>query len=108
MVDGFGAVRLFAYYQYGLSELAVCDPRFDCRPFLRLDVAQDQFDICVGHRAWAGRYYLAFLFPDFLTLLVTTKPRCRPEGTALQDAAIFGGPAQAALRTDRTSVWLAV
>src|ERR1700680_1891354 len=66
MVDGFGAVRLFAHYQYGLSQLAVCDPGFDCRPFLRLDVAKDEFDICFGHCAWAGRYDLAFLFPDFL------------------------------------------
>jgi len=51
MVDGFGTFRILAYYQYGISELAVRDIGHDCGAILRMDMAKNGIDIRFGASA---------------------------------------------------------
>jgi hypothetical protein len=67
MVDGVDSLWVFAYYQHGLSELAVRNPGVDCRVFLWLDVAEEWVYLRVGNRSCAGGCYLAFSVPGFVT-----------------------------------------
>ena len=67
VVDGVDPFWFFAYYQHGLSELAVRDPGVDCRVFLWLDVAEEWVYLRVGNRSCAGGCYLAFSVPGFVT-----------------------------------------
>ena len=63
-MDGVDAIWIFAYYEPGISELAVCDSGVDRGNFLRLDVAENGVDLCVGHCARIGGCDLALLVPD--------------------------------------------
>lgn len=63
MVDGVGAVRVRAYHEYGIPELAVRNFGDDCGIVLRVDVEEDRVDIRVGIGTCGGRRSVAFLFP---------------------------------------------
>ena len=60
-MDGVDAVRILAYYEPRVSELAIRNFGVHRRNFLWMDVAQNWFDLCVGHRARASGCDLAFL-----------------------------------------------
>ncbi len=66
MVDGFGAVWIFAHHEYGLSELALRDSGVDRGNFLRVDMAQERIHLRLSNCARAGGRDMAFLVPDFL------------------------------------------
>ena len=63
-MDGVDAVRLLAHHELRVSELAVRDSGVNRWDFLRLDLAQDRFDLCVGDCACASGCDLAFLVSD--------------------------------------------
>ena len=64
VVDGFDVVRDFAYYEFGISELAVCDSGGDCGAVLWMDVAKDGIDFCFGASACGCGCNLAFFVSD--------------------------------------------
>jgi len=64
VVDGFDVVWVFAYYESGISELAVCDFGGDCGIGLWVDLEEDGIDLCVGAGAYGGGCYLAFFVSD--------------------------------------------
>ena len=64
MVDGVGAVWVFAYHESGISQLALRDIGVDCGDFLRVDLAEDGVDLCVRHCARIGGCDLALLVQD--------------------------------------------
>ena len=64
VVDGFDVIWAIAYYEFGISELAVCDSGGDCGAFLRLDLEEDRIDFCFGAGACGRGCYLAFFVSD--------------------------------------------
>jgi len=66
MVDSLDALRIFAYHQSRVSELALCHPGGNRRPVLWLDVEEDGIDLCVGAGTRSGGYRVAFPVPNFL------------------------------------------
>ena len=64
VVDGVDAVWAFAYYEFGISELAVRDSGGDCRAVLWVDLEKDGIDFCFGAGACGGGCYLAFFVSD--------------------------------------------
>src|SRR5580692_4568170 len=67
MVDGLGALWVFAHYEPGISELAVRDSRVDCGNFLRLDLAKDGVDLCISDCARTCGHNVAFSVSDGVT-----------------------------------------
>src|SRR5258707_9489105 len=67
VVDCFRSFRVLAHYQYGISQLALCDSRVHCRSVLWLDVEKNQFDFRLRTGARVGRCHLAFSLPHGLT-----------------------------------------
>ena len=70
VVDCVDAVRAFAYYEFGISELAVCDSGGDCGAVLWVDLEEDGVDFCFGAGACGGGRYLAFFVSDDLKAVV--------------------------------------
>jgi hypothetical protein len=64
VVDGVDVIRAIAYYEFGISELAVCDSGGDCGAFLWMDLEEDGIDFCFGVGACGGGCYLAFFVSD--------------------------------------------
>lgn len=64
VVDGVDAVRAFAYYEFGIPELAVCNSGGDCGALLWVDLEEDRIDFCFGAGACGGGCYLAFFVSD--------------------------------------------
>src|SRR5258708_19142137 len=64
VVDGVDAVWAFAYYEFGISELAVCDSGGDCWIVLWVDLEEDGVDFCFRDCACGGGCDLAFSVSD--------------------------------------------
>lgn len=64
MVDGVGAVWIFAHHKPGVPQLAVCDSGDDCGAILWVDVEEDGIDFRVGAGACRGGRDMAFFVPD--------------------------------------------
>ena len=64
MVDGVDVVRAFAHYEFGISELAVCDSGGDCGVVLWVGVEEDRVDFCFGAGACGGGCDVAFFVSD--------------------------------------------
>ena len=64
VVDGVDVIRAIAYYEFGISELALCDSGGDCGAVLWVDVEEDGIDFCFGAGACGGGCYLAFFVSD--------------------------------------------
>src|SRR5216684_1247922 len=87
MVDRFHSLWLLAHHQHGLSQLALRGPGLHRRLFLRLDVAQDRLDLCLGPGPRRRRHRLAFLLshglvsPEF-SMKRRTDSRIQPDTEA--------------------------
>ena len=64
VVDGVDVIRAIAYYEFGISELAVRDSGGDCGAVLWVDLEEDGIDFCFGAGACGGGCYLAFFVSD--------------------------------------------
>jgi hypothetical protein len=82
VVDGFGVVWIVAHYEYGISELEVCDFGDDCGDILWVDVEEERVDFCVGASACRSGCGVAFFVSDGLrAALAWPKPRAHREAT---------------------------
>jgi hypothetical protein len=72
---GLGPVRVLAHYEYGISQLAVRNPRLDRRTVLRVDVEADEFDFRLRDRACTGRCPLAFPVSNALSQILSVRVR---------------------------------
>jgi len=60
------AFWIFSRHERRISELAIRVARIYCGIFLWVDVAEDEFDFCVGDRAWSRGRIVAFFVPNGL------------------------------------------
>jgi hypothetical protein len=64
VVDGVDVVWAFAYYEFGISELAVRDSGCDCGVVLWVDVEEDGINFCFCPGTCGGGCYVAFFVSD--------------------------------------------
>src|ERR1700722_16943535 len=61
---GVDPVRVFAYHEYGVPELALRDSGVDRGTVLWMDMAKNRIDLCVGDCACGGGCALALPVSD--------------------------------------------
>ena len=84
LVDGFDAVRAFAHYEFGISELALCDSGGDCGAVLWVDVEEDGVDFCFSAGACGGGCYVAFFVSDVVSVMEKIEGSDRSKDRPLQ------------------------
>src|SRR6516225_2727639 len=60
LADGFRVVWVFTHHEWWVSKLAIRDSGVDRRFLLRVDMAEDGIDFCVGIGARRGGCFVAF------------------------------------------------
>ena len=60
------AFWVFSHHEWRISKLAIRVAGIDCGIFLRVDLAEDEFDFCVGDRARGGGRVMALFVSNGL------------------------------------------
>src|SRR5579864_518739 len=88
LVDRFGPVWLLPHHEPGISQLALRSSCHHCGNFLRLDVAQNRINLCLGACPWRRGHHLAFPFPDLINLQVAVGRTCVGGTMTLEEALV--------------------